>query len=61
MARDAIAHAKSAPGDTVRMTFRVLLRRADAKALAVRAIREEKNIDTILTEILETAATRKRM
>jgi hypothetical protein len=38
------------------MTFRVVLRRSDAEALAARAIREEKNIGTVVTEILEGAA-----
>jgi hypothetical protein len=56
MARDAIAHEESAPGDKVRMTFRVVLRRSDAEALAARAIREETNIGTVVTEILERAA-----
>jgi hypothetical protein len=56
MARDAIAHEEPVPGDKVRMTFRVVLSRADAEALAARAIREEKNIGTVVTEILEVAA-----
>jgi hypothetical protein len=38
MARDAIAHEEEAPGDKVRMTFRVVLGRQDAEALAPRAI-----------------------
>jgi hypothetical protein len=41
------------------MTFRVVLARQQAEALAARAIREEKNIGTLVTEILE-AATRAR-
>lgn len=44
------------PDDKVKMTFRVVLARQDAKALAARAIREEKNIATVVTEILEAAA-----
>jgi hypothetical protein len=35
------------------MTFRVILGRRDAEALAARAIREEKNIAALVTEILE--------
>lgn len=56
LARDAIAHEEEAPGGKVRMTFRVVLSRPDAEALAARAIREEKNIGTVVTEILEAAA-----
>jgi hypothetical protein len=37
------------------MTFRVVLARSVAEALAARAIREEKNIGTLVTEILEAA------
>ena len=55
-ARDAIAREESIPGDKVRMTFRVVLARQDAEARAARAIREEKNIVTLVTEILEAAA-----
>jgi hypothetical protein len=57
MARDAIAHEESVGGDKVRMTFRVVLGRQSAEALAARAIREEKNIGALVTEILEAAAT----
>jgi hypothetical protein len=56
MARDAIAHEESMGGDKVRMTFRVVLPRQTAEALAARAIREEKNIGALVTEILEAAA-----
>ena len=38
MARDAIAHQESAPGDKVRMTFRVVLPRRVAQTLVARAI-----------------------
>jgi hypothetical protein len=55
-AREAIAHADEAPGGKVRMTFRVLLTRAQAEALAARAIQEEKNLETLVGEILEAAA-----
>lgn len=40
------------------MTFRVVLGRADAEALAARAVREEKNLETLVTELLEAAATK---
>ena len=56
LARDAIAHEESLGPDKVRMTFRVVLDRRHAEALAARAIREEKNIGTLVTEILEAAA-----
>ena len=54
-ARDAIAREESIPGDKVRMTFRVVLARQDAEANAAPAMREEKHIVTLVTEILETA------
>jgi hypothetical protein len=56
LARDAIAHEEPMPDDKVKMTFRAVLARQDAEALAARAIREEKNIATVVTEILEAAA-----
>jgi hypothetical protein len=55
LAHDAVAHEEEAQGGKVRMTFRVLLTRSDAEALAARAIRAEKNIGTVVTEILEAA------
>jgi hypothetical protein len=58
LARDAIAHEEEAPGGKVRMTFRVVLPRAVAEALAARSIREEKNLPLLVTEILEATATR---
>ena len=60
MAKDAIAHEEAVGGDKVRMTFRVILGREQAEALAARAIREEKNIGALVTEILEAAATKSR-
>jgi hypothetical protein len=56
LAHDAVAHEEEAPGGKVRMNFRVVLARQDAEGLAARAIREEKNIVTVVTEILEAAA-----
>jgi hypothetical protein len=61
LARDAIAHEEAAPGDKVRMTFRVTLSRQQAVALAARAIREEKNLVTLVTEILEAAPTKGKL
>jgi len=61
MARDAIAHAEPAqpaPGDKVRMTFRVVLSRRQAEALTARAIREERSLLALVTELLESAPTR---
>jgi hypothetical protein len=58
MARDAIAHEEAVGDDKVRMTFRVVLGRQQAEALAARAIREEKNIGALVTEVLEAAATK---
>ena len=55
MARDAIAHAEAAPGDKVSMTFPVVLAPEAAEALVARSIREEKNIGTLVTEVLEAA------
>jgi len=55
LARDAIAPEEVALGGKVRMTFRVVLPRQVAEALAARAIREEKNIVALVTEILEAA------
>jgi hypothetical protein len=61
LARDAVAHEEVAPGpgDRVRMTFRVVLPRPVAETLMARAIREEKNIGTLVTEILEAAAAKR--
>jgi len=60
LARDAIAHEDEAPGGKVRMTFRVVLSRQQAEVLAAMAIRAEKNIGTLVTEILEAAADARR-
>ncbi len=57
MAKDAIAHEEAV--GNVRMPFRVILGRQQAEALAARAIREEKNIGALVTEILEAAVKRK--
>jgi hypothetical protein len=59
MAKDAIAHEEAVGGDKVRMTVRVILGREQAEALAARAIREEKNIGALVTEIIEAAVKNK--
>ena len=46
------------PGDKVRMTFRVVLSRRQAEALTARAIREERSLLALVTELLESAPTR---
>jgi hypothetical protein len=59
LARTAIAHEETAPGPggKVRITFRVVVvPRPVAEALVARSIREEKNIGTLVTEMLEAAA-----
>lgn len=58
LAHDAIAHEEEAPHGKVRMTFRVLLTRAQAEALTARAIQEEKNLETLVGEILEAAVSK---
>ena len=58
LAHDAVAHEKAAPGDRVEMVFRVRLRKPVAEALTARAVREEKNLVTLVAEILESVATK---
>jgi len=60
LARRAIAHEESAPGNKVRMTLHVMLTRAAAEALAARAIREARNLPTLVEEILEAEASKRR-
>jgi hypothetical protein len=56
-ARAAIAKAEAAPGqgDRVRLVLRVVLKRQDAGALSARAIREERNLEAAVQEILAEA------
>jgi hypothetical protein len=56
LAHDAVAHEKAAPGDRVELVFRVRLPEPVAEALTARAVREEKNLVTLVAEILEAAA-----
>jgi len=56
LARDAVAHEKEASGDRVELVFRVRLPKAVAETLTAQAVRAEKNLVTLVTEILEAAA-----
>ena len=58
-ARLAIARRAQPAGtnDTVRLTVTIYLSRRQAERLAARAIRGEKNLEALLSEILEAAAT----
>jgi hypothetical protein len=58
LARDANRARGKGPGGKVRMTFRAVLSRQQAEALAAWAIREEKDVGTLVTEILEAAAVK---
>jgi len=55
-----VAHEKDAPGDRVELVFRVRLPKRVAEALTARAVRAEKNLVTLVTEILEAAARTER-
>jgi hypothetical protein len=58
LAHNAVAHEKPAPGDRVDMVFRLRLSKPVAEALTARAVREEKNLTALVTEILEAAASK---
>jgi predicted HicB family RNase H-like nuclease len=51
-----VAHEKEASGDRVELVFRVRLPKSAAEALTAQAVRAEKNLVTLVTEILEAAA-----
>jgi hypothetical protein len=51
-----VAHEKEASGDRVELVFRVRLPKAVAETLTAQAVRAEKNLVTLVTEILEAAA-----
>ena len=57
LARAAIAHdAPAGPsGDKVKVPLTLTLSRAQAERLTARAIRESKNLDALVAEILEKA------
>jgi hypothetical protein len=54
-ARAAIAKEEAVGGDKVRMTFRLVLARQDAEALSARAIREERNVEGVVEDVLAAA------
>jgi len=58
LARAAIAHDAPAglSGDKVKVSLTLTLSRAQAERLTARAIRESKNLDALVAEILEKAA-----
>ena len=58
LARAATAHdALAGPsGDKVKVPLTLTLKRAQAERLTARAIREGKNLDALVAEILEKAA-----
>ncbi len=53
-----MAHEKAATpsGEKVKLTLTVFLRRRQAEKLTARAIREGKNLDGVVIEILEAGA-----
>jgi hypothetical protein len=51
-ARAAVARAEALPGDKVRLTLRIVLARRDAEALSARAIREERNKEGVVEDLL---------
>jgi hypothetical protein len=55
-ARAAVSKEEALPGDKVRLTFRIVLARRDAEALSARAIREERNLEGLVEDILAAAA-----
>jgi hypothetical protein len=56
--RAAVAHeGETVLGGKVKLTLRVTLSRAQADRLAARAIREGKNLDALVAEILEATST----
>jgi len=60
LARDAVAHEKTTPGDRVEMTFKVRLRRPVAEALTAWAVREETYLAALVAEILESAVANRK-
>ena len=54
--RAAVAHeSRPAPGGEVALTLRIVLSRTQAERLTARAIREGKNLNALVREILEAA------
>ncbi len=56
-ARVAIARRaqRAGTGDKVRLTLTIFLNREQAERLSARAIREQKNLEAVVAEILEAA------
>jgi hypothetical protein len=58
VAHAAVAHeGRAEPGGKIKLTLGVTLTRAQADRLTARAIAEGKNLDALVTEILEAAPT----
>ena len=58
ISRAAVAHEGEAVlGGKVKLTLRITLSRAQAERLTARAIGEGKNLDALISEILEAAPT----
>jgi hypothetical protein len=59
VARAAVAHepASSAPGDKVRLELTISLGRREAERLTAKAIRDGKNLEALVAEILTVAAS----
>lgn len=55
----AVAREEAMPGDRVRLTLRIVLARQAAETLSARAIREERNVEGVVEDIL-TAAVKGR-
>jgi hypothetical protein len=51
-ARAAVEKEEALPGDKVRLTLRIVLTRRDAEALSARAIREERNVESVVEDLL---------
>jgi hypothetical protein len=51
---------RALPGDRVRLTPRIVLARPDAEELSARAIREERNVEGVVEDILAAAAEGRR-
>jgi hypothetical protein len=56
-ARAVVSKAEALPGDKVRLTLRIVLVRRDAEALSARAIREERNVEGVVEDILTAAVS----
>jgi hypothetical protein len=48
----AVAKEEALPGENVRLTLRIVLARRDAEAVSARAIREERNMEGVVEDLL---------